>query len=216
MKSFVITITENDKSVESALRCISSGLSYGVPIEMWAATTPTNVRELFRYALAMGINPENFVEKWSRQYNCVAAFMSHYACWQWAVCNNKEVQIFEHDAVVVDRIPDFIPYKMCINLGKPSYGKFNTPIWFGVNPLTSKRYFPGAHAYRVNPKGAAALIEAAKIKAGPTDVFLNLDTFPDLEEYYPWPVEAHDTFTTIQRSEGCQAKHNFNSNYQII
>ena len=80
----------------------------------------------------------------------------------------------------------------------------------------SKPYFPGAHAYRVNPAGAEQLIQQAIMEARPTDVFLNKATFPFLEEIYPWPVEAKDTFTTIQASAGCQAKHNFNQRYEII
>jgi hypothetical protein len=47
-------------------------------------------------------------------------------------------------------------------------------------------------------------------------VFLHKERFPWLEEYYPWPVQAKDTFTTIQNVEGCQAKHRFNNEYKII
>ena len=104
----------------------------------------------------------------------------------------------------------------CINLGKPSYGKFNTPPLLGVNALTSKRYFPGAHAYRINPAGAARLLVQAKLYARPTDVFLNLDALEWLQEYYPWPVEARDSFTTIQKTEGCLAKHNYDDKYKIL
>ena len=85
-----------------------------------------------------------------------------------------------------------------------------------MNPLTSKRYFPGAHAYRLRPTGAEKLIAQAKIYAQPTDIYLNVDTFPLLQEYYPWPVEARDTFTTIQKTKGCLAKHNYNETYKII
>ena len=85
---------------------------------------------------------------------------------------------------------------------------YNKPEKFGVNPLTSKVYFPGAHAYRVKPNAAKFIIEQAKKFARPTDVFLNVETFPFLEEYYPWPVMAKDSFTTIQNEMGCKAKHN--------
>ena len=75
---------------------------------------------------------------------------------------------------------------------------------------------PGAHAYMIKPSGAKALMEKAKTVAGPTDVFMNLKNFPWMEEYYPWPAEAHDSFTTIQKTEGCLAKHNYNGKYKII
>lgn len=215
MKSFVITIFDNQRSVESAKRCIDSGAKQGYDIEMFRAITPQN-NDVFELAKTMGINPDDFKEKWSRQDNCVAAFLSHFTLWGQSLVSGEEVQIFEHDAVIVNRLPEFIAHTGCINLGKPSYGKWQTPGLFGVNPLTSKKYFPGAHAYRVNPLGARQLIAEAKKKAGPTDVFLNLDRFPWLQEYYPWPVEAQDTFTTIQRAEGCQAKHNYGPDYEIL
>jgi hypothetical protein len=46
------------------------------------------------------------------------------------------------------------------------------------------------------------------LRQGPTDVFLNLNSFAFLQEFYPWPVEARDSFTTIQSEIGCRAKHN--------
>jgi GR25 family glycosyltransferase involved in LPS biosynthesis len=103
-----------------------------------------------------------------------------------------------------------------VNLGKPSYGKWNTPTFLGEGPLTSKAYFPGAHAYYITPKGAQQLIDQAYIDAGPTDIFINKSHFNDLKECYPWPAEAKDSFTTIQNEIGCQAKHNYGEAYEII
>lgn len=216
MKSYVITIFDNEKSVKAAQKCIESGARYGLDIEMFKAITPANTPDLYGYAESNGIDVDNFAEKWSRQENCVAAFMSHFNLWCQCIIAEEEVQIFEHDAVIVSRIPEQINFTGCINLGKPSYGKFITPKQIGVNPLTSKRYMPGAHAYRINRYGANMMVAQAQMRAGPTDVFLNIDTFPWLQEYYPWPVEARDTFTTIQREAGCQAKHNYKAGYEII
>jgi hypothetical protein len=60
------------------------------------------------------------------------------------------------------------------------------------------------------------LVQQARFEARPTDVFLNLNSFAFLQEFYPWPVEARDSFTTIQSEAGCRAKHNFDQNYEII
>ena len=103
-----------------------------------------------------------------------------------------------------------------MNIGAPSYGKFNSPTYLGVGPLVSKPYFPGAHAYMIKPLGAKLLIEGAKTMAGPTDLFLRLSNFPWLQEYNPWPVVAKDSFTTIQNETGCLAKHNYNDGYEIV
>jgi GR25 family glycosyltransferase involved in LPS biosynthesis len=207
MKNFVITIMDNEKSVKSAERCIKSGYSVGgLEIEKWPATTPRD--DINMIAANEGINTTAIDEVYSRTSNCLAAFLSHYRLWKWSMENNEEITIFEHDAVCVNVINSIIPYHGCISLGKPSYGKYNTPAKLGVNKLTSKPYFPGAHAYRLKPKAADIFIQHARMEARPTDVFLNNVSFPFLQEYYPWVVEAKDTFTTIQNKNGIAAKHN--------
>ena len=134
--------------------------------------------------------------------------------WQKCIELDEEILIFEHDAVLTGPIPN-APYTFICSFGKPSYGNFNIPQTLGLNPLTSKRYFPGAHAYGIKPAGAKILIDQAKTDAGPTDTFLHLDRFNFLQEYYPWPAEARDNFTTIQNINGCLAKHNYNEDYEI-
>ena len=212
---YVITIFGNEKSEEAAERCIKSGLQVGgLKIEKWKATTPQD--DIAKIIKDEKINTSYMDEVYSRTPNCIAAFLSHYSLWKHSVEKNREVTIFEHDAVCINNINADIQYKGVISLGAPSYGKFNTPSSFGVVPLQSKKYFPGAHAYRVKPKAAQILIDQARMEARPTDVFLNINTFPFLEEKYPWPVEAKDRFTTIQNPMGCQAKHNFNKKYEIV
>ncbi len=213
--NYVITIFGNEKSEAAAKRCIASGLSVGgISIEKWRATVPN--AQLSEIIKKEGINTARMDEIYSRTPNCIAAFLSHYSLWKRSVEENAEVTIFEHDAVCVNNVPSEIRFKGVLSFGAPSYGKFNTPSSFGVVPLQSKKYFPGAHAYRVKPEAAQMLIDQARMEARPTDVFLNIDTFPFLEEHYPWPVEARDSFTTIQSEAGCRAKHNFNQKYEIV
>ena len=213
MKSFVITILENKRSVESANRCIASGKRHGVKIEKFSAITPDD--EPLEILERKGIAPNKFDEKYSRNLNCISAFLSHHTLWEMCAEGNENYVIFEHDAVLHDSIPSAHPHYV-MNLGKPSYGKWNTPPLLGVNKLTSKRYFPGAHAYMVTPAGAKLLVENAPMYAKPTDVYLNIDAFPWLQEWYPWVAEAKDEFTTIQTETGCLAKHNWKEGYEII
>lgn len=207
MKNFVITIMDNEKSVKAAERCITSAYKDGgLVVGKWTATTPRdNLKQLLEKEK---INPASMAEVYSRTPNAVAAFLSHFSLWKMCAESGFEMTIFEHDAVCVNNIPTNISYNGVISLGKPSYGKYQTPPLLGVNKLTSKPYFPGAHAYRIKPAAAQMLVDQARLEAKPTDVFLNIKTFPFLQEYYPWPVEAHDTFTTIQAPIGCVAKHN--------
>ena len=213
MKAYVITIRGNINSVQSANKCIDSGKLHGLKIEKFSAITPAdNPVELLK---TRGISPIQFDEKYSRNENCIAAFLSHYALWEACSKGKENFVIFEHDAIMVDRIPPAFP-NYVMNLGHPSYGKWNTPAQLGINPLTTKRSFPGAHAYMVTPEGGRLLVENAPMYAKPTDVYLNIDTFPWLQEWYPFIAEARDTFTTIQVEAGCRAKHNWNEGYEII
>ena len=67
----------------------------------------------------------------------------------------------------------------------------------------------------IKPRGAKEIIKGAQRVARPTDVFLNVQNFPWLQEYYPWPVEARDSFTTIQNIKGCLAKHSYGETYRV-
>tara|TARA_Y100000389_G_scaffold146211_1_gene144863 strand:- start:1021 stop:1668 length:648 start_codon:yes stop_codon:yes gene_type:complete len=212
MKNFVITISENDKSVEAAQKCIQSAAKFDLEVDYYDAFVPSESKEFIKEQKINDLAFNN--NKYSREDNARAAFCSHFSLWQFSMECNEEITIFEHDAIVVDPIPE-MSYNGCISIGKPSYGKWITPSSLGTNPLTSKQYFPGAHAYRLNPKGAKELVERARLEASPTDVFLNIHSFPFLQEYYPWPVEVRESFTTIQKTQGCLAKHMYNKDYII-
>ena len=213
MKASVITIISNERSRQVADRCIRSASNYGLNVAYFKAITPED--SPIKIASQEQIPCERFEEKYSRFSNCLSAFLSHYWLWKTTAAGTQPHIIFEHDAVMVNSLPTTINGDI-VNLGRPSYGKFKTPTFLGVGPLTSKRYFPGAHAYYITPKGAQQLIDKAKTHAGPTDIFMNLDNFSDLKEYYPWPVEAKDSFTTIQNETGCVAKHNYGVAYDIV
>ena len=163
-----------------------------------------------------GITTQWFDDANSSRLNSMSAFFSHYTLWKECVKHNEEFMIFEHDAVVTNNMPRYLNYDKCINLGKPSYGRYNTPLFIGVGPLTSKEYFPGAHAYRVKPAGAKLMIEGAKTLAQTTDLYLNIKTFPWLQEFSPWIAEARDTFSTLQHKAYCVTKHNYNEDYKMI
>jgi hypothetical protein len=213
MKMYVITIMDNKRSVQVADRCIQSGLVFGNKIEKHPAFSPENCN-VYEELKKHGYDDNGFIEKYSRPENCIAGFLSHHSLWEKCIELSEPIVIFEHDAVVINDIPE-LPMFDILSIGKPSYGKFNTPSFLGYGTLVSKPYFPGAHAYRITPKGAAALINESQFTAGPTDVYIHTSKFT-LGEFYPWPVEARDSFTTIQKKEGCYAKHNYGETYDII
>jgi len=212
MRAFVIYIPIPE-SEKCAARCINSASQFGLNVELFRGVTPAD--HPIQLAEELNIPTANFREKYSRYENCLSAFLSHRRLWEWSAHNNEEVLIFEHDAVITDTIPD-VPYRGVLSYGHPSYGKWVTPSTLGVNKLVSKQYLPGAHAYRVKPEAAKALLETAKTHAGPTDLFIRNELFDFVEEYYPWPVLVRESFSTIQNETGCQAKHGYGDGYRLL
>jgi len=216
MKGYVITILDMPESIKSAERCIKSAERVGFEVEMFPATTPAD--DPAKFLFEEGINTKDFKEVYSRFDNCIAAFTSHYRLWKKCFDEKESLVVLEHDAYFVDAIPN-IPVQGVLSYGAPSYGNFRTPQNLGVNRLTSKEYLPGAHAYGVSPDAAEALLRRAVMLACPTDLYICNKNFSFVKEYYPWPVEARDTFTSIQTEVGCIAKHNYQKDtqaYKII
>lgn len=213
-EAYVITIMDNERSVQAANRCIRTAKNAGgIDVTMYPAITPKD--DPRSIMLERNINLEAFEEKYSRTLNCMAAFLSHYSLWEKAAVSGKTTIIFEHDAYITGEIPYYKPFTGCATFSTPSYGKFATPRHFGAGPLVQKPYFGGAHGYMINSTGAWSLIETAQGRAAPTDVYLNKMNFPWIQEFYPWVCEARDDFTTIQRVEGCTAKHRYDESYRI-
>lgn len=213
MKAKVITIMNEPRSVEAAERCIKSGESYGLNIEMHKAITPED--NPIQIAEDLGINTSKFKNEFSKFERCLAAFLSHRSIWQEAYEHREPTLIFEHDAFITNHPPRVFK-GLVVNIGKPSYGKWINPQFLGEGQLTTKKYFPGAHAYYVSAAGAFALLDKSFEEAEPTDVYMNLDRFPFLTEVYPFPAEARDSFTTIQVERGCIAKHRYSADYDIL
>lgn len=214
MKAFVITIEDNYLSNQAADRCIASAKKYGVTVEKWSAMTPRNPvfsKTVEEKKLAV----RHFESGHSRKENALACFLSHMSLWEKCIEDNEEILILEHDAVFMNTMPKIL-FDKIITIGQPSYGKYYHPSTLGVQPLSQKEYFKGAHAYIVKPAGARDLITMVADYSRPTDVYLNIMNFPYLQEYYPWPVKVDDSFSTIQYEQGCIAKHNYQKGIELV
>jgi len=215
MKSFVITIKGNSHSEDASRRCIKSIKNFDVNV-FDAVTPKDNPLKLLENEGIPHVGFTRDDSEYTVVEPCISAFLSHYSLWKKCIEDDEEYQIFEHDAVAITNIPEWISYDKVISLGQPSYGKFRTPEFLGSGPLTSKPYFPGAHAYRLKPKGAKILVDTAKTYCRTTDIYLDIRRFPFLQEFYPWPVVARDGFTTLQKEKGCLAKHGYSDKYEIL
>lgn len=211
MRNFVITMLNHPQSVEVSNRCIDSGKQFNIDIEIFDAITPSD--DLEKILKDEGIGTNDFIDTYATYEGMVSCFLSHYFLWKKCIELNEEITIFEHDAVIQSPIPR-LDYIGCVNLGKPSYGIYQTPTK-GLGRLQSMTHFPGTHCYRVNPYGAQKFIEQSKISGNTPDIFLHSNTFDFLEEYYPWPVISNDTFSTIQTKEGLRRKHSYKTNNLI-
>ena len=214
MKAYVITIEDREPSVKAAEKCIESAAKFGIKVEKWPAITPRNT-DIVKYFEKESLPDRYFHEEYSNTPLCMAAFSSHRSLWLECIKVRKPFLILEHDAYFVDKLPVSTQGHI-VNFGKPSYGDWRIPNFVGESKMFSKDYLPGAHAYKITPSAAEVLVEQATWDAGPTDVYIHKDRFPFLHEFYPWPIEVRETFTTIQRKHGCYAKTQYNDKYQII
>ena len=204
---YIITIFTNIESLDAAKRCISTGKKFGLHIKFFSAYTP--IHNPLKILKDRGVNTNGFkdIEKHSHGDAAAGCFLSHFTLWEKCIELNNPIIIFEHDAVIIDKLPSFIldgtGFDQLVNIGIPGHDEFKIPKFTGVGLLFSSwPQFKGTHAYAIKPIGAKALIDQAKKNTTAADMFLNSNTFPFLEELYPWPVSVDPRFTTIQRGTG--------------
>jgi len=206
MRIFINYLPHLKESVAVALRCKESCEAYGYTPTLWEAST--------EFPSSMKVHPSVKEDKFSRVDRALANFYTNYRLWEEV---EETSLILEHDAVMIAPIPK-TKWPALTNVGKPSFGAYKEKEGVGVYPLFSKvgGYFPGAHGYIVTKEGADMLIDGAEIYgAMPLDLYLHRDRF-ECYEYYPWFIEARDSFSTIQKEEGCRAKHNWGEDYVLL
>lgn len=182
--------------------------------------------ESIQISREMGLRIGNFDRRYARLDSVVGCFLSHFLIWSKL---STPTIILEHDArlhdlsefvVFVDRNRNVIEREQIImNIGHPSYGRFNLKDNPGPYKLFSKDggYFPGTHAYFMSARGAALAVATVNDSGIlPADLFFCRDIFADLLEFYPWPFTCSDNFTTVQQLTGCIAKHNFTEKFVIV
>lgn len=214
MKAYVVTLLDMPESVLVANRCISSAALYGIDAHKWPGVWRNiAMAQMDREGLKLGKHDET----WSRTSSVVGNFVAQFRLWQHIAAGGEPALVMEHDAVVVDALPEVPAGMDIVSLGKPSFGKLRPPSTRGFHPLfSSGDKVPGAHGYYLTPTGATALVQQAFATGVlPVDKFISPLRFK-IHEFWPWPIEAHDSFTTIQKVKGCLSKHNYGEGYRII
>lgn len=213
MRGYVVTLLDDPRSVKVAERCIASGEEHGFEVEMWEATVAGDARAQLD---ALDLPTGTWNPRWSSADALLGNFCSQYRLWQKLAETSEDWVILEHDAVFTAPLPD-VAFDKVLQIGKPSFGRFERHTEPGVHRLFSKRMFAGAHAYIVSPEGAKALSQGARVHgAQPVDAFFSLRHFSWLQELWPWIAEVRETFSTIQKKDGCRAKHQFKEGYEWL
>jgi GR25 family glycosyltransferase involved in LPS biosynthesis len=213
VKAYIVTLFNVFESHQDALRAQSTAAEFGIDAQLVSGVWRDDAQ---RELAAEGLKQAKFDESWSNTNAAMGNFVAQYRIWRQIEREGPAI-IMEHDAVVVAPIPNLAGRGDIITLGKPSFGKLRKPLNAGFYPLfSSGDKIPGAHGYYLTPAGASALVSMARRKGAiPVDKFICPQRF-HITEYYPWPIEAHDSFTTIQKAKGCLSKHNYGPEYKIL
>lgn len=215
MRAFIIALPNIPESVASALRGASSAKKFGLePCArdgVWRDVSRERMKD-------EGLRVAEFDQRYSNPDAVIGNFMAQYAVWQEIAHMDEPAIVMEHDAVVVAPIPEITKQTQFVTLGRPSFGRVPPPRAAGIYPLFSRTtHLAGAHGYYLTPAFAEELVDTAQRRGvAPVDVFISPQRFAGIMEAYPWPIEAHDSFTLIQKRRGCVAKHNFGPNYKIL
>lgn len=213
MKGYVVTLFNLPQSIEVANRCVKTAKKFDIDVELFPAVYKDIARQ-------EATNDNIKLGKWNPIYSddeaVIGNLVSQHRIWTKIANGTEPGIVLEHDAVFVSEVPDLEGKGDIINLGKPSHCRIRHHNEPGIRKMVQS-YLQGAHGYYLTPKGASALLAKVKqIGAMPCDLFICKRHFPNIQEAYPWPIEAHDTFTTIQKERGCIQKHSYNDDYEIL
>ena len=215
MKAFVITLENNQYSVESANRCIQSAKQFGQDVEIFHAVHKDNAYDILkslslpRWTWAGNNDTQQVCSKTGLKqfpYNTddirkkIGCTLSHYLLWEWCVKFDEPILILEHDAVFVRPLPD-IQFEGICQINDPSGCTPRGRQW----SETLKRKGEGVHkktvifndgrpdglagnsAYVIKPWAAKELINKTReLGIWPNDAIMCRQLFPYLEEYYPF------------------------------
>ena len=118
MKSFIITIKDNELSENAAKKCIESSVKLENPfkIEVFDAVTPRLVEGLLNkynlrwnypwqgeeFDFSTGLKKSAY--KTADPKKRIACALSHYRLWKWCSDNHEHCLVLEHDAIFLQRL----------------------------------------------------------------------------------------------------------------
>tara|TARA_S200002703_G_scaffold153814_1_gene155786 strand:+ start:965 stop:1663 length:699 start_codon:yes stop_codon:yes gene_type:complete len=118
MRSYVITLTNSDESIQGALNLVDSAKKHGntFNIQTFEAVIPEQVDTLMNHYdirwnwpwetgdidLHSGIFKQAYLT--SNKKRRIACFLSHYKLWRECASTDQSLMIFEHDAIILKKM----------------------------------------------------------------------------------------------------------------
>lgn len=101
----------------------------------------------------------------------ISVWYSHYILWHFCAYNFKPIIIAEHDALLINKIPDHVFEKQIVCLG---YDTTLTFLNYRTNRNTCVKSFGAGYAYYLTPKIASMMYESHS-NPGATNIVNNSD-----------------------------------------
>ena len=204
--AYIITVKGHPESEKLASRCAESCTEVDMPVVFWEAFDGTSgelkVPEHLKHQQYI-----YWLKKPNDRYSDsqLGVFLSHYSLWAHCAAINKPIIIFEHDAIMVQKL-EFHNFYNCIQflgskeqqvagrvpVGLPPHGTIYNGHW---------RFICRAHAYAIYPAVTLNLLSYA-IKEGITktlDVFMRCDIFSIIQDgFYAYDERGISTINELE------------------
>jgi GR25 family glycosyltransferase involved in LPS biosynthesis len=199
MKSYIITLKNNELSIDAALRCKQSS---NLVVQQFQAVTPRDVPAMMMdekliwtypwdeqkhdFASGLVLSPYRTQQKAAR----IACFLSHYQLWKESLKTDEPILILEHDAIFIhdlDPQPILDSKYDIVGINDPRGATRKSGEYHRIIQQNPKEIQPvpriddmlvpqglaGNSAYIIKPNGAKRLIELVKeFGAWPNDAIM--------------------------------------------
>lgn len=197
INAYVITLENNNISLELSKRCVTSLEKINMPYRIWFAADGTSDEQII---LPKHLKQEKHLS-WIKQSNNklskseVALFLTHFSLWAHCCTINEPIVVLEHDAVMVKpyvyhKYPNSIYY-----LGHSVQRDNEVHLGWNYDD-NSYFYIAFTHAYAIDPAAARNLLSYA-LKVGvidPVDNFMRMDIFTVVQDdFYAYAEPGEGT-----------------------
>jgi len=229
-KKYVIHISSNKLSYESALKTIDSAKNIGkIDVELWEGIHRDDSLKLNKKYKFNFIDENRLWTNIGYKESILGCFFSHFHLWNHCVKLDQKIMVLEHDAIFTNEFKDY-DFDGVINYGKPSWEKDYKQDDFDFELIHKKRNrkglykrwcdctvekgeecycreycLLGAHCYTITPTAATKLIQKSSEQGiVPADLHINRKNI-DIADVYPFCSRSISTFSLIQKRTELQS-----------